>query len=220
MGSGRLPPWLWRPFYGNLINLSKNHVSLTNFSTKFSTKFVCLQIWHNICRWRGIKSLFNGFKKTWQIQFWIYSVWCNNHHKIFFKNNFSTHKALTTLFRHGFFGFGAIGGEGGLSGLTSRNWQMLKLKIGIKTNDNTSSIAQPYFADVTIFPPKTTDFPIYAFLNPREKNNYRFCSSFYVFYINISKLYNTHRSYFRKSLFCAIVISSLVGFKSRSITWH
>ena len=174
LGSGRLPPWLWRPFYGNLITLSKNHVSLTNFSTKFSTKFVCLQIWHNICRWRGIKSLFNGFKKTWQIQFWIYSVWCNNHHKIFFKNNFSTHKALTTLFRHGFFGLGARGGEGGLSGLTSRNWQMLKLKIGIKTNDNTSSIAQPYFADVTIFSQKNYWFSDIGIFEPEREEQLSF----------------------------------------------
>ena len=90
------------------------------------SKFVCLHIWHNICRWWGLKSLFNSFRKTWQTQFWISSVWYNNHHKIFFKNNFSVHKALTALFRHGFFRLGAKGGEGGLSGLISPNWQMLK----------------------------------------------------------------------------------------------
>ena len=28
-----------------------------------------------------------------------------------------------------------------------------------KLNDNTFSIAQPYFADATIFPQKTTNFP-------------------------------------------------------------
>ena len=33
------------------------------------------------------------------------------------------------------------------------------MKIGIKTNDDTLSIAQPYFPDVTIFSQKTTDFP-------------------------------------------------------------
>ena len=79
--------------------------------------------------------------------------------KIFLKNNFSTHKALTALFRHGFFGLGARGGERGLSGLISRNWQNAKItKIGIKTNDNTLSIAQPYFADATIFSPKNYCF--------------------------------------------------------------
>ena len=32
------------------------------------------------------------------------------------------------------------------------------MKIGIKTNDNTFSIAQPYLADAFIFPKKATDF--------------------------------------------------------------
>ena len=69
------------------------------------------------------------------------------------------------------------------------------MKIEIKTNDNTLSIAQPYFADATIFSQKTTDFPKQAFFNSREKNYYRFCLRFYVFQINISKFYNTHRFY-------------------------
>ena len=33
------------------------------------------------------------------------------------------------------------------------------MKIGIKPNDSMLSIAQPYFADATIFPRKATDFP-------------------------------------------------------------
>ena len=37
------------------------------------------------------------------------------------------------------------------------------MKIEIKTNDNMLSIAQPYFADATIFSQKTTDFPKQAF---------------------------------------------------------
>ena len=49
------------------------------------------------------------------------------------------------------------------------------MKIGIKTNDSTLLITQPYFADVAIFSKKTTDFPKYTFLNPREKNYYHFC---------------------------------------------
>ena len=44
------------------------------------------------------------------------------------------------------------------------------MKIGIKTNDNTLSITHPYFADVAIFPKKTTDFPKQTFLNSREEN--------------------------------------------------
>ena len=47
--------------------------------------------------------------------------------KTFLKKNFSTHKPLTTLLRYGFFGLGARGGEGKLSGLISRNGQMVKL---------------------------------------------------------------------------------------------
>ena len=125
-------------------------------------------------------------------QFWISSVWYNNHHKIFFKNNFSTHKALTTLFRHGFFGFGAIGGEGGLSGLTSRNWQMLKLKIGIKTNDNTSSIAQPYFADVTIFSPKKLLIFRYMHFWTRERRTIIFFAQAFMFSRSILASFTIH----------------------------
>ena len=39
------------------------------------------------------------------------------------------------------------------------------MKIEIKTNDNMLSIAQPYFADATIFSQKTTDFSKQAFNN-------------------------------------------------------
>ena len=130
LGLRRLPPWLWLPFYGNLTTPSKNHVSLTNFSTKFSrnmSKFACLHISHNICHCWGLKRLFNGSRKTSQTQFWVSSAWYNNHHKNFFKKNFSTHEPLTTLLRYGFSRLGARGGEGKLSGLISRNWQMLKL---------------------------------------------------------------------------------------------
>ena len=66
LGSGRLFPWLWQPFYGNLIPLSKDHVSLTKFSKKLSqgmSKFVCLRIWRNICPWWGLKGLFDGLER-------------------------------------------------------------------------------------------------------------------------------------------------------------
>ena len=150
------------PFYGNLITLSNNHFFLTKFSTKFSITYVkvCMSshfTWH--LSLVGTKTLIQWFRNTWHTQFLISSVWYNNHHKIFFENNFSTHKVLThTIQAWLFWAWHRRRGREvdwfNISKLTNAK----VMKIGIKTNDNTLSITQPYFADVTIFCQKTFDF--------------------------------------------------------------
>ena len=93
-------------------------------------------------------------------------------------------------------------------------------KIEIKTNDKTLSIAQPYFADATIFSQKILIFRNRHFLTQERKTIIVFAYAF-MFSRLILAGFTIHIGFTLEKVYSVqLWFFSLVGLKSASITGH